>query len=235
MILDLIYPKRCPVCGEALPWGSRGICSACRGALSDVRQPACMGCGKELDRTGGRREFPELCPDCRRRPRSFSGGIILLHYNEGAKKVLYGLKYQNKRDTALFLAEETVKRHGRRILRFGPEALVPVPLHRSRRRERGYNQAQLLAAALGKELGIPVRQLLVRTEQTAAQKRLGYAARQRNEAGVFRASVPHIREKRLMLVDDIYTTGATAENCTRALLRAGAGEVWILAMAAGRG
>ena len=187
-----------------------------------------MGCGKELDRA---EDSGEYCHDCIRRPRSFAGGIALLNYNEGAKKVIYGLKYQNKRDAARFLAEETIRRHGRRLLRIGADALVPVPLHKSRRRERGYNQAELLARELSRGLGIPVRKLLGRKTFTAVQKNLGYAARQRNEAGAFFALSPPVAEKRLILVDDVYTTGATAENCTKALLRAGAEEVWLLAMA----
>lgn len=233
MILDLIYPRRCPVCGGVLPFGESGACPDCVEALSFVRQPTCLGCGKELFRDGsGRFSEEEYCSDCLRRRRSFSGGIALLNYNDAARKVMAGLKYKNCREHADFLAEEMAKRHGRQILRLGADALVPVPVHRKRRRERGYNQAELLAGGLSRRLSIPVKKLLVRVEYTEAQKKLGYEARQRNEERAFRAfHATGIR--RVLLVDDIYTTGATAEACTKALLAAGVGQVFLANMAVG--
>ncbi len=232
-LLDLIYPRRCPVCNEVRPFGESGACPACLEALSFVSQPACMGCGKEL-KGGGSYPFggEEYCPDCLRHKRSFSGGIALLNYNEAARKVMAGLKYKNRREYADFLAAEMTKRRGRQILRLGADVLVPVPVHKKRRRERGYNQAELLAKGLSKRLSIPVRRLLIRTENTQAQKELGYEARQRNEERAFSAAdCEGIR--RALLVDDIYTTGATAESCTRALLSAGVGQVFLLNMAVG--
>lgn len=235
MLLDLIYPRRCPVCNEVLAFGERGVCPDCRGALSFVNQPVCMKCGKEVKRRGfdsfGAEEY---CSDCMRRARSFSGGIALLNYNDGARKVMAGLKYKNRREYADFLAEEMAKRHGRKIIRLGADALVPVPIHKKRWRERGYNQAELLAKGLSGRLSIPVRKLLLRVEHTEAQKELGYEARQKNEERAF-AALDCAGMRRLLLVDDIYTTGATAEACTRTLLSAGAGEVFLLSMAIGIG
>ena len=233
MILDLIYPRRCPVCGGVLPFGESGACPDCAGELSFVAQPACMGCGKELGQSGpGRFSQEEYCPDCLRCRRSFSGGIALLNYNDAARKVMAGLKYKNQRDYADFLAAEMTKRHGRQILRLGADALVPVPVHKRRRRERGYNQAELLAKGLSRRLPIPVKRLLLRVEYTEAQKKLGYEARQKNEERAFRA-VHAARIGRALLVDDIYTTGATAEACTKALLSAGVSQVFLLNMAVG--
>ena len=233
MIFDLIYPRRCPVCNEVLPFGDRGACSACMEELSFVSQPVCMGCGKELKKSSfdcGPAE--EYCPDCMRHRRSFLGGIALLNYNEGARKVMAGLKYKNRREYADFLTEEMVKRHGRQILRLQAEAIVPVPIHKKRRRERGYNQAELLAEGLSRRLSIPVKKLLFRVENTTAQKKLGYEARQKNEEKAF-AAADCKGMGRVLLVDDIYTTGATAEACTRALLGAGVFQVFLLNMAIG--
>ena len=145
-----------------------------------------------------------------------------------------GLNFKNRREYAGFLAGEMARRHGKKILRFGASALVPVPVHRKRYRERGYNQAELLAKELSWRLSIPVKMVLSRVEDTQAQKKLGYEARQKNAAGAFMA-----RDCKgmgnLLLVDDIYTTGATAQACTEALLAAGAGKVWLLNMAIGIG
>ena len=251
MILDLLYPGRCPVCNEILPFGYHGACRSCAPSLSYVSQPACMGCGKELEPAEAEEEY---CRDCLRHRRSFAGGIALLNYNEAARRIMMGLKYKNRREYARFLADEMLRRHGRRILRLKADALVPVPIHRDRRRERGYNQAELLAKELSRGLstaisaqkndsssdcrrkdGIPVKNLLLRVENTAAQKSLGYEARQKNEAKAFRAAGSCGEYRRLLLVDDIYTTGATAQACAQALLSAGADEVWILSMAIGMG
>ena len=190
-----------------------------------------MGCGKELDRAEASGEY---CHDCIRRPRSFAGGIALLNYNEGAKKVIYGLKYQNKRDAARFLAEETIRRHGRRLLRIGADALVPVPLHKSRRRERGYNQAALLARELGRCTGIPVEEkLLLRVRKTAPLKTMSKAERTANLRGAFAVSGRIPGGSRILLVDDIYTTGSTADAAAACLKGHGCSRVFLLTVAAG--
>lgn len=194
-----------------------------------------MSCGKELESSGfDSFGAVEYCPDCMRHMRSFSGGIALLNYNEAARRLMAGLKYKNRREYAEFLTEEMVKRHGRQILRLKADALVPVPIHKKRRRERGYNQAELLAGGLSKRLSIPVKTLLFRVENTTAQKKLGYEARQKNEEKAFQATDCDGLET-LLLVDDIYTTGATAEACTAALLSAGAHRIFLLNMAIGMG
>lgn len=236
VILDMLYPRHCPVCGEILPYGEGYVCQGCQRELSYVSQPVCMQCGKELE-AGNQWAAPEFCADCLQRKRDFDGGIALLNYNEAAKKIMAQLKYQNKREYAKFLADEMAKRHGKQILKLRPDVLVPVPIHKKRRRVRGYNQAELLACALGKRLEVPVeKRLLIRTENTTAQKQLGYKERQKNEKKAFQAA--GTERKRLgtvMLVDDIYTTGATAQACTQALILAGAEKVYLLNMAIGCG
>lgn len=233
MIFDLIYPRRCPVCNEVLPFGDSGACPACLEKLSFVSQPVCMCCGKELKKSGfDNGQTEEYCSDCMCHKRSFLGGIALLNYNDGARKVMAGLKYKNRREYADFLTEEMVKRHGRQILRLKAEAIVPVPIHKKRRRERGYNQAELLAKGLSRRLSIPVKTLLLRVENTTAQKKLGYEERQKNEEKAF-AATNCKGMGRVLLVDDIYTTGATAESCTKALLSAGVSQVFLLNMAIG--
>ena len=114
----------------------------------------------------------------------------------------------------------------------GGGAVVPVPLHWRRRRERGYNQAELLAKAIAKVAGRPCCAALVKVVPRPPQSGLSAGARRRNAAGAYRARLPAwLRRKRLLLVDDIFTTGATAEACTRALLGAGARSVDVLTVA----
>ncbi|MCD2493097.1 ComF family protein [Lacrimispora sp. NSJ-141] len=235
-ILDLLYPGRCPVCGEILPYGRKYVCGRCEPKLSYVSQPVCMKCGKELEKLDNGWNGGEYCADCIRHPKDFAGGIALLNYNAAAQTVMARLKYQNKREGAEFLAAEMAKRHGRQLLRLRPDALVPVPIHKARLKLRGYNQSELLAKALGRRLGISVRtDLLFRVENTKAQKQLGYEERQKNEAHAFRTSGKTAVRGTLILVDDIYTTGATAQSCAAVLLKAGAEQVYLANMAVGYG
>ena len=112
------------------------------------------------------------------------------------------------------------------------EAVVPVPLHRRRRRERGFNQAELLGRAIARVARRPCRRLLVKTASRPPQAGLSAPARHRNAAGAYRARLPaHLLGKRLLLVDDVYTTGATVEACTKTLLAAGARAVDVLTLA----
>lgn len=113
-----------------------------------------------------------------------------------------------------------------------PRAIVPVPLHRRRRRERGYNQAELLARTIAKAAGVPVVEMLVKVKDRPPQAELEASSRWRNAAGAYRARIPEsLRGKDLLLVDDVLTTGATVETCVRALVRSGAGAVDVLTVA----
>lgn len=222
-ILDLFYPARCVCCGALLPFGKKGACPGCYEKLSFVTPPVCLGCGKEME-DRSRFGMEEYCRDCLRYPKDYAYGIPLLNYNEMAKTIMTGLKYENKRENARFLAQEIARRKGKQIKGIGEALLVPVPVHPRKRRSRGFNQAGLIARQLGSLLDIPVREdVLFRVQETAAQKKLGYEQRQKNEKRAFCAKGKI--SGTVILVDDIYTTGATAQACTRVLLKAGATKV----------
>ena len=145
--LSLLFPRRCPVCGEiVLPRGEL-ICPACVGKLTLVRQPVCMTCGKELES-----ERQEYCVDCMRHPKTFRHNFALLRYDDVTRRSMAAIKYKNKREYLDFYGEAMARRFGRQLLRIRPDALVPVPVHRSRLRSRGFNQAQLLAERIGRRL-----------------------------------------------------------------------------------
>ena len=117
------------------------------------------------------------------------------------------------------------------------DVIIPVPVHPSRRRKRGFNQAEVLAKIMGERLGIPVRtDLLTRTKKTLPQKELSAGERLKNLSGAFRAEVIPAEIRRILLVDDIYTTGSTIEACTRALKTSGAQAIYfvVICMAGGR-
>lgn len=227
---DLLFPRRCPVCGGvAMPKG-RLICSACLKQLSFVSSPACMKCGKEI----GSRE-QEYCADCIRRKKSFTRGFALLNYDSRAAVSMAAVKYHNKREYLDFYARAAALRFKKQFRQAGIQVIVPVPVHASRLKTRGFNQAAVLAEKLSAELGIPWEELLIRVKKTDPQKSLGSAERLKNLRGAFEAEQEAGKWERVLLVDDIYTTGSTAEICSRALLKTGVKQVFVFAVCIGHG
>ena len=164
---DLLFPRRCPVCGGvAMPKG-RLICPACLKQLSFVSSPACMKCGKEI----GSRE-QEYCADCIRRKKSFTRGFALLNYDSRAAVSMAAVKYHNKREYLDFYARAAALRFEKQFRQAGIQVIVPVPVHASRLKTRGFNQAAVLAEKLSAELGIPWEELLIRVKKTDPQKSL---------------------------------------------------------------
>ena len=202
---DILFPRRCPVCGGiVLPKGDL-ICPGCMTKLSWVRRPVCKKCGKEvLDET------IEYCYDCTRHKRSFDYGLSLINYDDTASRSMARIKYNNRREYLDFYSEAMVRKMGKRIRFMDGDALIPVPVHPSRRRERGFNQAEELARRLSGPLG-------------------------KNLEQAFTASVLPSGIKNIILVDDIYTTGSTIEACTRALRKAGAEHVYFVTIFIGHG
>ena len=208
----------------------RLICPACLKQLSFVSSPACMKCGKEI----GSRE-QEYCADCIRRKKSFTRGFALLNYDSRAAVSMAAVKYHNKREYLDFYARAAALRFGKQFRQAGIQVIVPVPVHASRLKARGFNQAAVLAEKLSAELGIPWEELLIRVKKTDPQKSLGSAERLKNLRGAFEAEQEAGKWERVLLVDDIYTTGSTAEICSRALLKTGVKQVFVFAVCIGHG
>lgn len=149
--------------------------------------------------------------------------------------MLARFKYKNRRRYGQWLGEAIAETYGPAIQRMGASALVPVPLYKRKERERGFNQARLLAEAIGGRMGIPVADLLVRARSTRAQKELDYEGRLANLEGILAVADEwegHLPEA-VILVDDIYTTGSTMEACTAALRKGGVRRIYFLAAAIG--
>ncbi len=228
-VLGILFPRRCPVCSRIAPPGAVPVCPECLEALSWVRPPLCLSCGKEIVSADA-----EYCLDCSRRPRTFEGGMALLNYNAAAARSMAQIKYSNRREYLDFYAEAVWHRLGRRIRRLEPQLLLPVPIHPDRRRARGFNQAEELARRLSIFFCIPVdTRTLRRTRNTLPQKDLSPAERLHNLEQAFTAAPlpPHIHT--VLLVDDIYTTGSTMEACARALKRVGIRRVYCLSLCIG--
>ena len=146
-LTDLLYPPRCPLCGDILT-GRQTACSDCLKKEQPIREPRCKKCGKAL-----RKEEQEYCEDCEKRKHLYTEGRGIFPYQGGMKKALLDLKYQGKRENALFLGRALANLGRKDVLRWRPEVVIPVPVHRKRRKERGYNQGGASGQDLCRSLG----------------------------------------------------------------------------------
>ncbi len=229
-LADLLYPRRCPVCDRpVMPFGSL-ICAACAKKPVYIKAPYCMKCGKELAE-----EETEYCGDCMRRRHLFDRGRALFAY-KSISDSLYRFKYKGRREYAAYYAACMAERMGDWILRCKPDALVPVPIHASKRRSRGYNQAEVLARELGAILHIPVEAgLISRIRKTAPMKDLSASERQNNLKRAFKICRNDVKLSTIIIIDDIYTTGSTIDAMSCELRRAGVKRIYFAALAIGRG
>ncbi|MBR6402753.1 MAG: ComF family protein [Eubacterium sp.] len=231
-IMDIIFPPRCVMCDKVIPPGRNLICAECEGELKYVSEPRCFRCGKEIAS-----EEDEYCPDCEKRSRSFIRGFPVFNYVPPVSDSLMALKYRGRQEYAVYFGRVIAEQYGEEFRRLGIDALVSVPIYKKKYVTRGYNQAALIAMELGKCTGIHFYdKLLVRVEETPPQKELSDEEREKNMEGAFAIDkkaddIP----KAVMLVDDIYTTGATVEACTRVLLKAGVERVYYTSVAIGVG
>ncbi len=226
-ILQLLFPLRCPVCDRIVVPAGEKICLECMGKPRLLTPPWCMKCGKKLAQEG------EFCADCRSKKHAFDRGRALYAYDSVAGSI-YRFKYGGRREYADFFGEQMAEYLGNFIRSTQPDALIPIPLHRKRMAVRGYNQAQLLAEAVGSRLGVPVcPDFLVRVKNTAPLKYENPKERQNNLKKAFNIARNDVKLKRVVVVDDIYTTGSTMDEAAGTLKEAGVKEVCFIALASG--
>lgn len=218
-----LFPGRCLVCGERGA-GGRDLCGGCAAALP-WNTSACAGCALPLPATS----VPQRCGRCLRRPPPQEGTRAAFVYRDALQRLLPRAKFHGDLAATRLLAG-LMAEHWQAAPR--PQALVPVPLHRSRLRERGYDQALELARPLARALDIPLRaDVLLRQRATFAQSNLSAAQRRRNVRGAFAVRTGIALPAHVAVFDDVMTTGATAHAAVQALRRAGVArvEVWVCA------
>lgn len=231
MVLDILYPARCPVCDRVLYGRREALCKECWKKLPYIKEPRCKKCGKQI-----RREEEEYCADCQRVRHEYTEGRALFAYDAVMQQSVAAFKYKGRQEYAVWYGEELVKRLGGQIEHWGAEVLIPVPVHRTRFRKRGYNQAALLAEQIARCTGIKVDEsVLVRTKKTVAQKELSTRDRRKNLQEAFQFGKNVVQYKKVILVDDIYTTGSTADACAKVLKQNGTEQVYLLCLCIGNG
>ena len=240
-LFAVLFPSDCRICGEPLVRISRlPVCEECLEQIRPVGSKVCSICGERvlsvyaLSDAGG----VLRCPLCRRIEPPFARAVAYGSYEGGLRELIHLLKYGGIRPAANVLGRMLGEAISVLQAGFGTEtvALVPVPLHKSKRRERGFNQAELIARAALKlhPAGRLVLASDVLQRQRETQSQIGLTGHQRREnmRGAFavtRAEV--IKGREVLLVDDVYTTGTTVSECARVLLRAGANRVWVATVA----
>jgi len=215
-LADLFYPERCVGCERR---SSDVLCCGCFDALPEVGEPVCGRCGLPT-------AFATfVCEGCKNVDFGFEGARAPLRYEGVGKEIVHAIKYRGYKKVVGRLAVPLMVRAlGAR--RF--DAVVPVPLHRSRLRKRGFNQAELLARGVAERINAGVSDTLEVVRSTRDQVELSAAQRRANVAGAYRAGGP--LRGRVLLIDDVFTTGATMSACAATLTRAGAREVHALSL-----
>ena len=220
-LLDLLFPPRCVVCrGVDAAW----FCPACRAQVEKILPPLCDRCGRPLHR-------PE-CPYCRKLPLTIDGIRAIAFFEGNLRRAIHAFKYEQRPELAGVLGQmlsDYLAAHSLPV-----DVVTAVPLHAERERARGFNQALLLARALGARQNLPVwDRALTRVRATRSQVELDAAERHANVQDAFAAET-RVAGMRVLLIDDVCTTGATMDACTAALKQRGAKSVWGLALARGR-
>lgn len=233
-LIECIYPPCCPFCDQVLQKKERvyGLCRGCQKELVYITNDFCAKCGKRID--SGQEEF---CMDCVRQKHMYDQARSIFSYQGRTREAMYRFKKKNRREYAGYFGKEICQMRRRWILSLQVDLLIPVPMHPSNVRMRGYNQAQLLAEVIGRELNLPVSsQILQKTGRTQAQKELDRNQRRKNLEHAFTVPAEKrnvLQGKNVLLVDDIYTTGATVDAAAKVLKQAGAAHVYVVTVASG--
>lgn len=190
-----------------------------------------MRCGKPIHD-----EDAEFCHDCSVKKFVFKRGIAGFAYSSAMKRSMYAFKYNNRREYGRYYAKIIAERFYDTIIGWNCDVLIPVPLHRSKYIKRGYNQAEVFARELSSRFDIPMdNYILIRTKNTRPQKELNDRERRNNIENAFQTRINSIKYKKAILVDDIYTTGTTINECAGVLKRAGVEDIYFVTACIGNG
>lgn len=222
-VLDLLFPPHCAACER----GGHVLCPVCLAGIQPLQEPLCRLCGSP-------RVTEAICHSCRYHPLRLNGIRAAARFEAPLRPCIHALKYKGCKRIAGQLGtllSETYRRYEMQA-----DLIAPVPLHREREQQRGYNQAFLLAQVCAQQLGLPLcPEIVQRVRATSAQVDLNGAARRENVAGAFVCSAfsttGRLVRRRILLIDDVATTGATLEACAAPLFEAGAAAVWGLVLA----
>jgi len=229
-ILDTLYPRMCLACGAGVKHDdAKFVCAACLGKIIFIGNSGCMKCGAKI---GPGSEEQKRCPACGDSTLIFRRCRAVGMYDGPLRELIIRFKFRGDKLADIDLSRWLIARCEIGAGGTPPDVLVPVPLHHLRKKERGFNQAELLARKLSVKKGIPLVNMLERIRDTEPQTSLSPTRRRKNVSGAFELSGKMKADgKRILLIDDVMTTGATLAECSRVLKGAGAANVECLVLA----
>ena len=229
-MIQWLFPPCCPVCLQPVVPKGAYLHETCAKKLRPLQEPICKKCGKELQS-----EEEEYCAECVLHFREWDMGRSLFPYCGQIRRAVHCVKQDGTKEFVEFFARQAELLQTNYIRRIRPDCLVPVPLHPAKQRKRGFNQAELFAVELGKRLELPVHLLLRKVKNTREQKQLTREQRKGNVRDAFAADLSSVNRipPRILLVDDIATTGSTLSACAATLKAAGAEQVFYITICAG--
>jgi len=229
-IIDLLFPRRCPICDRIVASDGKLICNDCMTKVKFVGKTRCYKCGKPLED-----ESEEYCEDCQKRSHEYISGRAVFEYKSVSDSI-YRFKYKNRQEYVSFYGEMMSCYLADWFNSINAQALIPVPIHKSKYKHRGYNQALLLAKAISERTGIPVEdKLVIREKKTVPLKDLTPSERNNNLRGAFKIVPNGVKLETIVIIDDIYTTGATIDAVARVLKSFGIRNIYFATLSIGRG
>ena len=235
-LLNIIFPPRCVVCSnyitEKKSFNLSWLCEKCIEDIKFISPPFCSICGIPFPK--GSRGENHPCGSCIKEPPAFDKAVSVFIYDGSIIKAIYSFKYGNKSYLFRPFGKLIIEKVEKEIhLRENPPLVIPVPLCNKRLRHRGYNQSALVAGYLAKELNLVIDyDSLIRIRETVPQTELNKKEREKNLINAFTVNNPDkIKNSRIVLVDDVYTTGSTLKECSKTLKKAGAKKVYCISIA----
>jgi len=236
-----MFPPVCPLCEKTMAFSRVGYaCETCQPKIEYIKGATCMKCGKQL-----LLDEKEYCSLCKKSMFHFKRGFVTFLYEGNIRDMLLKFKYKGRRDLGLFFANASLDKFEEELRSLNLDAVIPIPVHKDRLKKRGYNQAEVFGNLIADALGIPCYgDLLVRKKATVVQKELDTRGRLANLMDAFSVNEAELRRitkkdnsslKRIILVDDIFTTGSTIEASTLILMEVGIEEAYALCVASSVG
>ncbi|MFV0528668.1 MAG: ComF family protein [Lachnospiraceae bacterium] len=226
---DILFPRRCALCHDIVMPKGGSVCAACNKHIQVITEPRCKKCGKQIQNPQ-----KEVCVDCARTPKAFTQGIAVFPYNSRMQSSILYYKEGGRREYAEFYVQAALRYAHETIRRWRPQIVLPVPVHASALRKRGFNPAALLARRMASQMQLPYAEnYLCRKATRRQQKSLGRDQRKRNLRKAFCLGKGFQRCERVLLIDDVYTTGSTMEALSRLLKQAGVSEIYFLVLCSG--
>ena len=229
LFLEMVFPRRCAVCDRVLPWAEQNICEECKKEITYSSSNSCFRCGKPV------KAEEEYCYDCRNKVHYFKQGVALFSY-EYIRHSLYRFKYGGRQEYAVFYGKQMAYRLEDKRRMWKPDGLVPVPLHKRKKKNRGYNQAELIAWEISKYWKIPViTDFVIRTKNTRPMKEIVGTDRQNNLKKAFKLGSNDVKLNTIIIIDDIFTTGSTIDAVAKVCLEAGVRNIYFMTVSIGCG